>query len=104
MLKNFVSHNKNRSDSFRTILSQLNSIQHYKPQGRPKFSSSMLRYALLLRCTSQQSYKLLLQQCPLPSLSLSKNIISCFIDSVEAAKLLLEKEAISEDCEAISCR
>ena len=98
MLKNFASHNKNRSDSFRTILSQLNSIQHYQPQGRTKFSISMLRYALLLRNTSRRSYKLLLQQCPLPPSSLSKNIIPCFIDSLTAAKLLLEKEAISEDC------
>ena len=48
MLENFVSHIKNRSDSFSTLLSELNSIQNYKPQGRPKFSSSMIHYALLL--------------------------------------------------------
>ena len=98
MLENFVSHIKNRSDSFSTILSELNSIQHYKPQRRPKFSSSRIHYALLLRYTSWQSYKLLLQQFPLPSLSLLKNTTSGFIDSVKAAKLLLEKEAMSEDC------
>ena len=70
MLENFVSHIKKRSASFSTILSELNSIQHYKPQGRSKFSSSMILYALLLRQTSWQSNKLLLQQFPLPSLSL----------------------------------
>ena len=98
MLKNFFSHIKNRSDSFSSILSELNSMQHYKPQGRPKFSSSMIRYALLLRYTSWQSYKLLLQQFSLPSLSLSKKITSGFIDSVKAAKLFLEKGAMSENC------
>ena len=98
MLKHFVSYIKDRSDSFSTILSEQNSIQHYKPQGRPNFSSSMIRYALLLRNTSWQSYKLLLQQFPLPSLSLFKKIASGFIDSVKAAKLLLENESMSEDC------
>ena len=98
MLKNFASYIKYRSDSFSTILSEQNSIQHYKPQGRPNFSSSMIRYALLLRNTSWQSHKLLLQQFPLPSLSLFKKITSGFIDSVKAAKLLLENESMSEDC------
>ena len=77
-----VSHIKNRSDSFSTILSQLNSIQHYKPQGRPKFSSSIIHYALLLRYTSWQSHKLFLEQFPLPSLSLFKKITSGFTDSL----------------------
>ena len=51
----------------------------------------MIHYALLLRCTLWQSYKLLLQQFPLTSLSLLKKITSGFMDSVKAAKLL-------EDC------
>ena len=38
ILENFVSHIKNRSDSFSTIMDELNSIQQYKPQGRrPNF-------------------------------------------------------------------
>ena len=97
MLENFVSHIKKRSDSFSTILSELNSVQYYKPQGRPKFSSSMILYALLLRYTSCYSHKLLLQEFPLPSLSLLEKITSGFIDSVKYTKLLLEKEAMSED-------
>ena len=78
MLEIFVSHIKNRSDSFTTILSELNSTQHYKPQRCPKFSSSMILYALLLRYTSWQSYKLLQQRFSLPSLSLLKKITSGF--------------------------
>ena len=39
-----------------------------------------------------------MQQFPLSPLSLFKKITSGFIDSVKAAKLLLEKKATSRDC------
>ena len=57
----------------------------------------MLRYALLLRYTSGQAYKLLLQQFPLPSLSLAKKLTEGVIEPLKAAKILLEQGKIGTD-------
>ena len=47
------------------ILSELELIRHNKPVDKSKYSVNILRRALLLRYTSVQAYKLLLQQFPL---------------------------------------
>ena len=65
--------------------------------GRPKYSTVIIRFSLLLRYSSCQTYKLLLEQLPLPSLSLLKQLSSGSIDSMKAAKLLLDKGIISND-------
>ena len=57
----------------------------------------MPRYALLLRYTSVQSYKLLFEQFPFPSVSLLNKIQQGGIDSVKAITLLCEKGKISDD-------
>ena len=57
----------------------------------------MLRYALLLRYTSVQAYKLLLQQFPLPSLNLLKKLTEGGIEPLKAAKVLLEQGKMSTD-------
>ena len=57
----------------------------------------MIRYALLLRYTSFQAYKLLLERFPLPSMSLLKKIQQGGIDVVKAIKCLREKGKMSED-------
>ena len=57
----------------------------------------MIRYALLLRYTSFQAYKLLLEKFPLPSMSLLKKIQQGGIDVVKAIKCLREKGKMSED-------
>ena len=75
MLENFPSYIRNFVEVKKLpdyILSELELIQYKKPVDKPKYSVNMLRYALLLRFTSVQSYKLLLQQFALPSLSLLK--------------------------------
>ena len=56
-IRNFVEEKKLPDD----ILSQLELIRYKKPDDKPKYSVNMLRYALLLRYTSVQAYKLLLQ-------------------------------------------
>ena len=53
-----------------SLIEELESRRNCKPGGHPPFSSEMIRYALLLRYTSLQSYKLLLEKFPLPSISL----------------------------------
>ena len=58
----------------------------------------MIRFALLLRYTSSQACKILLQKLPLPSMSsLLAKLKSGHFDAMKAAKLLKEKSAISED-------
>ena len=81
-----------------TILAKMNYNKHYSLQGRPLFSASMIRYSLLLRYTSVQSYKLLLEQLPLPSFSLLRKIRSGGLDATKAVKLMLNMELVSSDC------
>ena len=80
-----------------SILNELQKIQGYKPKGRPPFSADLIRYALLLRYTSRQAYKLLLEKFPLPSSSLLEKIQSDGVGSITAVKSLLEKGHLSQD-------
>ena len=57
----------------------------------------MIRFALHLRYTSLQSYKLLLETFPLPSISTLHRIQAGGVDSLKAAKKLREKGHISSD-------
>ena len=68
-----------------SILDQIKERQHYKPKGE------LLRYALHLRYTSLQAFKLLLEKFPLPSISLLNKIQHGGVDSTKAIKLLREK-------------
>ena len=52
---------------------------------------------MLLRYTSLQSYKILLEYFPLLSLSLLAKLKSSSVDSIKAAQVLRENKAISED-------
>ena len=82
MLENFPPYLRSKGKEMNPILKELNDIQHYKPQGRTPFSSQLIRYAILLRYTSFQSYKLLLEKLPLPSLSLIKKLQQGHVDTV----------------------
>ena len=100
MLENFPSYIRNFVEVKKLpddILSELELIRYKKPVDKPKYSVNMLRYALLLRYTSVQAYKLLLQQFPLPSLSLLKKLTEGGIEPLKAAKLLLEQEKVGTD-------
>ena len=57
----------------------------------------MIRYALLLRYTSLQAYKLLLQEFPMPSISLLNKLQAGGVDAIKFIKYLLEKKEISRD-------
>ena len=89
-LRNFAEVNKWPDD----ILSERELIRYKKPVDKPKYSVNMLRYAPLLRYTSVQVYKLLLQQFPLLSLSLLKKLTEGGIDPLKAAKVLLKQGKI----------
>ena len=71
-------------------------ISNYQAKGRPPYSSAMIRFALHLRYTSLQSYKLL-DKFPLPSISTLHRIQAGGVDSLKAAKKLREKGHISSD-------
>ena len=98
MLENFPSYIKNMvSENSNSILKELEQKQHFKPKGRPSFSAEIIRYSLLLRYTSAQAYKLLLEKFPFPSFSSLKRIQKGDINSITAAKTLLDKGKLSKD-------
>ena len=81
----------------RSLLNEMLDISNYQAKGRPPYSSAMIRLALHLRYTSLQSYKLLLEKFPLPSISTLHRIQAGGVDSLKAAKKLREKGHISSD-------
>ena len=96
MLENFPGHIKNAAEQHAySRLEELGKRQHYKPKGRPPYSAEMIRYALLLRYTSSQAYKRLLEKFPLPSFSLLQKLHKGGVDSIKAAKVLMEKVKLS---------
>ena len=80
------------------ILNEIRSLNFLKPQGRPPFSSKVLRYSLLLRYSSRQAYSLLLQEFPLPSFSLLEKLSRGSLDALKVAKTFLDIGKISKDC------
>ena len=81
----------------RSLLNEMLDISNYQAKGRPLYSSAMIRFTLHLRYTSLQSYKLLLEKGPLPSISTLHRIQAGGVDSLKAAKKLREKGQISSD-------
>ena len=85
------------SECSRSLLSEMLDIANYKPKGRPPYSSNMIRFALHLRYTSFQSYKILLEKFPLPSISTLNKIQKGGVDALKAAKKLLDGGHMSSD-------
>ena len=81
-----------------SLLEEMKRRMHFKPKGRPPYSSAMIRYALHLRYTSLQAYKLLLENFPLPSISLLHKIQQGGVESLKSVALLRKRGEISSDC------
>ena len=97
-LENFPSYIKNYEFPFPDdVLEELHEIRYYKPQGRPKYSTKLLRVALQLRYTSASAYRKLLEHFPFPSMDLLKKLKQGGIDPIKAAKRLLDDEKIDSD-------
>ena len=64
---------------------------------KPVYSAEIVRYALLLRYTFIQLYRMLLEHFPLPSLSLLHKISSGTIDAVKCEQTLTNEGKISSD-------
>ena len=84
--------------SINEIFEEIRSLSLYKPQGRPPYSSKVIRYCLLLRYSSRQAYTLLLKELPLPSFSLLEKLSRGSLDALKVAKVLLDGDKISKDC------
>ena len=98
MLENFPAYIRSTAiENEQTLLNELKERMLYKPKGRPLYSAAMIRFALHLRYTSLQAYKLLLEKFPLPSISLLNKIQQGGVDSLKALVILREKGEISRD-------
>ena len=94
MLENFPPYIRSPAiENQQVLLNELKQRELSKPTGRPPFSASMIRFALHLRHTSPQTYKLklLLEKFPEPSISLLNKIQQGGADSLKALKVLREK-------------
>ena len=98
ILENLPSYIRAKANETNDILEELNAIKHLQPQGRPPYSARVIRWALLLRHTSPQAYRLFLEKFPAPSFALLKRIQRGGLDAIKAITLLFQKDAISKDC------
>ena len=94
MLVNLSTYIRNENENNSSIIEELREMMFQKCS---IYSARIIRYALLVRYTSFQAYKLLLEEFPMPSLSLLEKISKGGVDPVKSAKLLLAKGRISED-------
>ena len=94
MLENFPVYLRTYADNHSSIFEEL--IQ-YRFTKKPIYSANIIRNNLLLRYTSIQSYEVLLQDFPLPSLSLLQKISSSSIDAVKCTNALRIEGKISRD-------
>lgn len=98
MLEKFPNYIKNAAEEHPyCTLEELSKRQYYKSKGRPPYSAEVIRYALLLRYTPAQAYRMLLEKFPLPSFSLLEKLQKGAVDSVKAAKALKEKGDLSDE-------
>ena len=91
--QNFPVYLRTYADNHSSIFEEL---LQYRFTKKPIYSANIIRYSLLLRYTSIQSYKVLLQDFPLPSLSLLQKISSGTIDAVKCANALRTEGNISK--------
>ena len=97
-LENFPAYIRNTAtDNYNELLNELNQRNFYKPQGRPP-DASVIRYALHLRYTSLQAYRLFFGRFLMPYLSLLNKIQQGGVDMLNVLKTLHEKGSFSCDC------
>ena len=97
-LENFPPYIRSFSeDSHNNIMDELLEIRFKKPNDKPKFSSELLQFALMLRYTSLPAYRLLLDYFALPSISLLKKLSRGGVEPLKAIQVLLMEEKIDKD-------
>ena len=94
MLSNFVLHIHQENEKWGDVLDEIQRIRYMKT---PVYSAKLLRYSLMLRYTSLQAYRLMMEEFKLPSLALLRKITTGNIDTIKSAKMLKANGNISED-------
>ena len=90
-LENFPAYIRNTAtDNYNKLLHELNQRNFYKQQGRPPYAS-VIRYALHLRHTSLQAYRLFSERFPMPYLSLLNKVEQIRINYIE--EISIKKDA-----------
>ena len=90
-LENFPAYIRNTAtDNYNELLNELNQRNFYKPQGRPPYAS-VVRYALHLRYTLLQAYRLFFERFPIPYLSLLNKIQQGGVDMLNVLKHFMKK-------------
>ena len=87
ILENFPSYLESQTENF-SIFDELRKRQLKKKQ---VYSSEVIQYALLLRYTSLQSYKLLSDEFPLPSISSLNKIKEGNVDALKDIVVLFDE-------------
>ena len=85
MLEHFPVYLESYIENISPIFDELQKHMFSK---KPVYSAEIVRYALLLRYTSIQSFRMPLEHFPLPSLSLLHKISSGTINTVKCAQIL----------------
>ena len=81
-----------------TVLHEMNNIRYIKPEARKPYSSETSRLSLMQRYNCRQSYVLLQDDFPLPSLFVLKKLASGGIEPIKAIQLLREEGKMNSDC------
>ena len=90
-LENFPAYIRNTAtDNYNKLLHELNQRNFYKQQARPPYAS-VIRYALHLRHTSLQAYRLFSERFPMPYLSLLNKVEQIRINYIE--EISIKKDA-----------
>ena len=98
MLVNLPNYCKNQSPSTETdVIKELLDISYYNPKGRPLYSTKTLRFALMMRYTSNAAYCYLRHFLPLPSYSLLHKLSIQDIDTIKALVTLRNNKQVGND-------
>ena len=98
LLENLPNYCRNITSKFDIqVIKELLDICYISPRGRPKYTANILKFALLLRYTSNSAYQLLKKYIPLPSQSLLRSLKSPSIDSCKALSTLRDNDLFGND-------
>ena len=98
MLTNLPVYCKNAERTCETnVINELIKLQYYNPKGRPPYSATVLRFALIIRYTSNSAYKYLKRFLPLPSYFLLRKLKSQSVDTSKGLCALRDNLLFSDN-------
>ena len=98
LLTNLPSYCRNATCSYDVgVIKKLVNVSYYSPKGGPKYSSDVLKFALMLRYTSHSAYQFLSNFLPLPSEPLLRKLKSRSVITSDALCLLRDNGLIGND-------